>query len=69
LSRTKALRTGDFENNDGEALLIAVGKLAETLVEKARFDAAARQLCLINAGRTIEAISIRNNSSPDIVQN
>jgi hypothetical protein len=58
-----------LENDDGEALLIAVGNLAETLVEKARFDAAARQVCLSNVGRTTEAISIRNNSLSDVVQN
>jgi hypothetical protein len=41
---TKALLTDCLERMDGEIFTTA-GKLGETLVENARFDAAAKQQC------------------------
>jgi hypothetical protein len=39
-----------------DAGLLMAGKVEESLVEKARLEAAAKQLCLRIAGRTIEAM-------------
>jgi hypothetical protein len=52
---TKALRTAGLDRTDVAGLLMA-GKLADSFVEKVRFEADARQVWRSTAGRTIEAI-------------
>ena len=54
-SLTKAFRTTGLDRTEVAGLLMA-GKLADSFVEKVRFEAAARQVWRNIAGRTIEAI-------------
>lgn len=60
-SFTKALRTVCLESTDGADLFMAVGKVDEILVENARFDPAARHVCLSSVGRAIDAMIVPFN--------
>ena len=55
-SLTKALRTAGRDRTDEEVGLWTAGELLVDVVARVRFDAAARQVRLSIAGRTIEAM-------------
>jgi hypothetical protein len=63
------LQTEGFNSEGVEGLLSAAGKLVESLVESALFDAAARHVCRISVGRTIDAMLTRYDSAPGTALN
>jgi hypothetical protein len=64
---TKALLTDCLERIDGDGFLTTAGKLVETLMENARFDATARHVCRSNIGRKIDAMSNCKRSPRNIL--